>query len=136
MDMKISTEQPKPTESEFEILSILWEKKEATVREVHQQLNHYKQTGYTTTLKLLQLIFFKGLVSRKEIGRKHVYWSIIDRHALSRSLTDRLIGFLHNGSPTQLALEAMNSTYYNTTVEELRLLTEKVNELISKKNNQ
>lgn len=134
--MKTSSEQPKPTESEFEILSILWEKKEASVREVHQQLNHYKITGYTTTLKLLQLMFFKGLVARKEIGRKHIYWSIIDRDALSRSLTDRLIGYLHNGSPSQLALEAMNSTHYKISIEELQLLAEKVSELISKKKNQ
>lgn len=134
--MKTNSELPKPTESEFEILSILWEKREASVRDVHQQLNHYKKTGYTTTLKLLQLMFFKGLVARKEIGRKHIYWSIIDRHALSRSLTDRLIGYLHNGSPTQLAMEAMNSSYYTATVEELQLLAKKIDELISVKKNQ
>ena len=123
----------KPTESELEILSILWEKNEASVREVHQLLNFYKKTGYTTTLKLMQLMFFKGLISRKEVGRKHIYWSVIDRQALSRVLTDRLIGYLHNGSPVQLALDAINSTYYNNSHEELIQLAEKVSLLIAGK---
>ena len=134
--MKSSAELPKPTESELEILSILWERNEATVREVHQQLNHYKKTGYTTTLKLLQLMFYKGLVSRKEIGRKHIYWSVIDRTALSRSLTDRLIGYLHNGSPAQLAIEAINSDYYTNKQAELMKLAERVNQLIVQSKNQ
>ncbi len=131
--MKMSSEVPKPTESELEILSILWEKNEATVRDVHQQINFYKKTGYTTTLKLMQLMFFKGLVSRKEIGRKHIYWSVVDRQALSRTLTDRLIGYLHNGSPVQLAVEAIHSTYYTNSLEELLQLAEKVNKLIAAK---
>jgi BlaI family penicillinase repressor len=131
--MKTASEVPKPTESELEILSILWEKNEASVREVHQLLNFYKKTGYTTTLKLMQLMFFKGLISRKEVGRKHIYWSVIDRQALSRVLTDRLIGYLHNGSPVQLALDAINSTYYNNSHEELIQLAEKVSLLIAGK---
>ncbi|MFM1857314.1 MAG: hypothetical protein RLZ05_374 [Bacteroidota bacterium] len=131
--MKMASELPKPTESELEILSILWEKNEASVREVHQQINFYKKTGYTTTLKLMQLMFFKGLVSRKEIGRKHIYWSIVDRQALSRALTDRLIGYLHNGSPAQLAAEAIHSSYYTNTLDELLQLAENVNRLIAAK---
>jgi len=78
-------------------------------------------------------MFFKGLISRKEVGRKHIYWSVIDRQALSRVLTDRLIGYLHNGSPVQLALDAINSTYYNNSHEELIQLAEKVSLLIAGK---
>ncbi|NDB53297.1 MAG: hypothetical protein EB025_04370, partial [Chitinophagaceae bacterium] len=74
-----------------------------------------------------------GLVSRKEIGRKHIYWSVVDRQALSRTLTDRLIGYLHNGSPVQLAVEAIHSTYYTNSLEELLQLSEKVNKLIAAK---
>jgi len=133
--MKTASEVPKPTESELEILSILWEKNEASVREVHQQINFYKKTGYTTTLKLMQLMFFKGLVSRKEIGRKHIYWSVIDRQALSRVLTDRLIGYLHNGSPIQLAFEAITSSYYKISKEELIELIEKATQMINQKRN-
>ena len=134
--MKTNAELPKPTESELEILSILWERNEATVRDVHQQINHYKKTGYTTTLKLLQLMFHKGLVSRKEVGRKHLYWSVIDRSALSRSLTDRLIGYLHNGSPVLLAIEAINSDYYTNNLAELKTLATRVNQLIEQSKNQ
>lgn len=109
----------KPTEGELEILSVLWEREEASVKDVHQQLSAYKQTGYTTTLKLLQLMFDKGMVSRIENGRKHMYRSRIDRGALREQQTNRLIGHLFEGSPVQLALQALRSSYYRASAEEL-----------------
>jgi predicted transcriptional regulator len=109
----------KPTEGELEILSVLWERQEASVKDVHQQLSAYKQTGYTTTLKLLQLMFDKGMVSRTESGRKHIYKSRIDRDALREQQTNRLIGHLFEGSPVQLALQALRSSYYRASAEEL-----------------
>ncbi|MBM3413757.1 MAG: BlaI/MecI/CopY family transcriptional regulator [Bacteroidetes bacterium] len=121
----------KPTESELEILSILWEKGEATVAEVHASLSSYKKTGYTTTLKLLQLMLFKGLVSRKEIGRKHSYWPIIDRSSLSLGLADRLVGYLFNGSPAQLAITAIQSTTFECSHEDLLKLRELVDQRIN-----
>jgi len=109
----------KPTEGELEILSVLWERQEASVKDVHQQLSAYKQTGYTTTLKLLQLMFDKGMVSRTESGRKHIYRSRIDRNALREQQTNRLIGHLFEGSPVQLALQALRSSYYRASETEM-----------------
>jgi BlaI family penicillinase repressor len=123
---------PRPTESELEILSILWEKGEASVAEVHQSLCTYKQTGYTTSLKLLQLMFFKGLVARKEVGRKHIYWATADQSSLSKIYTERLIAFLHNGSPARLAIEALDSPLYSFTKEELLQLQKAINEKLEK----
>ncbi len=130
--MATITNTVKPTESELEILSILWEKGEATVAEVHATLSAYKKTGYTTTLKLLQLMLFKGLVNRKEIGRKHSYWPVIDKESLSRNLTERLIGYLFNGSPAQLAITAIQSATYECTEEDLKRLRVIVDQKINK----
>ena len=73
----INKEIPQPTEAELEILTVLWEQGPATVREVNDQLNarrtDQKEVGYTTTLKLLQIMFEKGLVDRNATTRTHVY---------------------------------------------------------------
>ena len=69
----------KPTESELEILSILWEKGNATVREVHEVVQKTKDVGYTTTLKLMQIMHEKGLVARNESAKTHIYSPSFDR---------------------------------------------------------
>jgi len=115
----MSSKIHKPTEGELEILSVLWEQEAASVKDVHQKLSAYKQTGYTTTLKLLQLMFEKGMVTRTETGRKHIYRSSIDRDALREQLTNRLIGHLFEGSSVRLALQALRSSYYRANPQEL-----------------
>ena len=69
----------KPTESELEILNILWMRNEATVREVHEELAKSKDVGYTTTLKLMQIMNEKGLVKRDESMRTHLYQSAVNK---------------------------------------------------------
>ena len=63
----------KPTESELEILRVLWDKGTATVREVHEILSEHKDAGYTTTLKLMQIMFDKGIVKRDTTTKQHIY---------------------------------------------------------------
>ncbi|HRN48498.1 MAG TPA: BlaI/MecI/CopY family transcriptional regulator, partial [Niabella sp.] len=69
----------KPTDSELEILQILWEKGDATVRQVHVEMLEKKDVGYTTTLKLMQIMHEKGLVERDESSRTHIYWAAINK---------------------------------------------------------
>ena len=69
----------KPTESELEILRILWERNKASVREVHEELSKTKEAGYTTTLKLMQIMFEKGLVGRDDSVKIHVYHPVVSR---------------------------------------------------------
>ena len=69
----------KPTESELEILSILWDKQKATVREVHEVIQLNKEVGYTTTLKLMQIMNDKGLVTRDESAKTHIYTPYFDK---------------------------------------------------------
>ena len=134
--MKSLSNQPRPTEGELEILSVLWEKGQATVREVHQQLSAYKKTGYTTTLKLLQLMFEKGIVSRVENDRKHIYRSVLDKNLLERQLADRFIAQVFEGSPVKLALRALESDYYKSNKEELQLLLQKTTILLEETSHQ
>ena len=98
---------PRPTESELELLRILWEKEPATVREIYDTLNHERSSGYTTVLKLLQIMTAKGLVVRDEANRAHVYRAAISQDAMQSKLLKDLSMRLFSGSAAQLALHAL-----------------------------
>jgi predicted transcriptional regulator len=109
----------KPTESELEILQILWERGEATVREVHEELLKTKDAGYTTTLKLLQIMHEKGIVKRDESFRTHVYQSAVNKERTQRHLLSKMIDSLFGGSSTQLVLQALGNSEQKVSEEEL-----------------
>ena len=97
----------KPTESELEILQILWAKGLATVREVHDELGRTKNVGYTTTLKLMQIMNEKGLVKRDDSMRTHVYQAAVNKEKTQKHLLGKMIDNLFGGSPTQLVIQAL-----------------------------
>ena len=97
----------KPTESELEILQILWERKSATVREVHEELSKNKTAGYTTTLKLMQIMFEKGIVTRDDSAKTHIYQPAVSRKITQKQFLDKMINGLFAGSSTQLVLQAL-----------------------------
>ncbi len=99
----------KPTESELEILTILWDKENATVREVHEELSKNKDSGYTTTLKLLQIMFEKGLVTRDDSNKTHIYQPAVTRQKTQKQFLDKMINSLFAGSSTQLVLQALGN---------------------------
>jgi len=104
---KNSNSLPRPTESELELLRILWDKQPATVREIYDALNMERASGYTTVLKLLQIMTAKGLVVRDEANRAHVYRSAISQDAMQSKILKDLSVRLFSGSATQLALHAL-----------------------------
>ncbi len=97
----------KPTESELEILSILWEKGNATVREVHEVVQKTKEVGYTTTLKLMQIMHEKGLVARNESAKTHIYTPSFAREKAQEQYVGKMIRTLFSGSTSQLVLQAL-----------------------------
>lgn len=99
----------KPTESELEILQVLWQKNNATVREVHEVLSTHKESGYTTTLKLMQIMHDKGLVSRDDSSKTHVYRPNISREATQQQLLHKMVNTLFEGNATQLVMQALGS---------------------------
>ena len=101
---------PRPTEAELAILNILWERGEATVREVHEVLNEREPTGYTTALKLLQVMHGKGLVDRDDSQRAHVYKPAMSKDYTQTQFVTDLVQRVFNGSPSQMVLHALGSS--------------------------
>ncbi|HZH96882.1 MAG TPA: BlaI/MecI/CopY family transcriptional regulator [Flavisolibacter sp.] len=97
----------KPTESELEILQFLWSRGLATVREVHEELAKVKNVGYTTTLKLMQIMHEKGLVKRDESMRTHVYQPSVNKEKTQKHILGKMIDSLFGGSSTLLVLQAL-----------------------------
>ena len=80
-----TTKYIKPTESELEILRVLWERQSASVRTVHEELAKYKDVGYTTTLKLMQIMHEKGLVGRDDSIKTHIYHPLVSREKTQKT---------------------------------------------------
>ncbi len=111
----------KPTESELEILQILWTRGIATVREVHEELarSSAKDVGYTTTLKLMQIMNEKGIVKRDDSMRTHVYQAAVNKEKTQKHLLNKMIDSLFGGSPTQLVIQALGDDAHKASREEL-----------------
>ena len=109
---------PKPTEGELELLRVLWVKGSATVRELHEAVSQERALGYTTVLKLLQIMTEKGLVQRAEFGRAHVYRATASQEETQSQLLRDLSQRLFSGSATQLAMHAL--TMEPATSDELK----------------
>ncbi|MFM7839040.1 MAG: BlaI/MecI/CopY family transcriptional regulator [Chitinophagaceae bacterium] len=117
----------KPTESELEILQVLWDKKTASVREVHETLANKKEVGYTTTLKLMQIMLEKGLVKREDSSKTHYYQPAISREKTQKQQVRKLIDSLFGGSPAQLILQALGN--HQASPEELDHIRQMVEDL-------
>lgn len=107
----------KPTDSELEILQVLWEGGPATVRQVNDHLSRTKDVGYTTTLKLMQIMHEKGLLSRTEEGRSHLYAPRVGEQETRQTLLDRFVETTFRGSAASLVMQALGNA--STSPEEL-----------------
>lgn len=107
----------KPTESELEILQVLWDKSNATVREVHEEMSKVKECGYTTTLKLMQIMFEKGLVKRDDSNKTHIYQPNVSKDKTQKQMVGKMVTSLFGGSASQLVMQALGSQ--TTSKEEL-----------------
>src|SRR5260221_860748 len=114
-----TTKYIKPTESELEILQMLWTKGIATVRDVHEELLKTKDAGYTTTLKLMQIMHEKGLVKRDDSMRTHVYQAAVNKERTQKHMLSKMIDSLFGGSPTQLVIQALGDDTHKASHEEL-----------------
>ena len=101
--------QNKPTESELDILSVLWERELATVREVYEVLNKTKPMGYTTVLKLMQIMDEKGLVTRDTQTKAHFYRANLEQKEAQQSYVRNLLDKVFGGSAKQLVLQALET---------------------------
>ena len=123
----MSTRPIKPTESELEILRVLWEKDLASVRDVHEELAKSKEVGYTTTLKLMQIMHEKGLVKRDDSFKTHIYQAAVSKEKTQKHLLGKMINTLFGGSPTELVLQALGN--HKTSPAELEEIQRLLNNL-------
>ena len=127
----IKTKISKPTESELEILAVLWDRKNASVRTVHEELSKTKDAGYTTTLKLMQIMYEKKLVTRDDSNKTHVYAPAVTREKTQKQFLNRMIDGLFAGSSAELVMQALGQS--NTTNAELDKIQQLIDELKLKK---
>ncbi len=120
-------ELPRPTDAELEILKVLWRRGACTVREVFVELGASRRTGYTTALKLMQIMSEKGLVVRDERERAHVYRASVREEQTQRQLVGDLLQRAFNGSATKLVMQALSSD--KASAEELTEVRKMLDEL-------
>ena len=121
----------KPTEGELEILGVLWDKGASTVRTVHEEICKSKEAGYTTTLKLLQIMFEKTLVTRDSSSKTHIYEAAVSREKTQKQFITKMINSLFAGSSTELVMQTLGGN--KTSTDELEKIQQLINELKAKK---
>jgi len=119
----------KPTEGEMEILQVLWQKGNCTVREVHEAIDK-KDSGYTTTLKLMQIMHEKGLVARDTSSKTHIYNALINREKTQQQLVNKMIDNVFNGSAARLVMQALGNK--TASKEEIDLIKAYLDKLENK----
>ena len=120
------SKQNKPTQSELEILSVIWERETATVREVHDVMNARKPTGYTTVLKLLQLMDEKGLVERDKTNRAHIYRAKTKQNETGKQMLSDVLQKVFGGSALKLVQQVLETE--TTTAEDLKEIRKMIQE--------
>jgi BlaI family transcriptional regulator, penicillinase repressor len=115
--------RPLPTDAELEILHVLWARGPSTVREVFEELKRAKPVGYTTVLKLMQIMAEKGLVLRNEEQRTHVYQAMAPRESTERQIVGDLLDRAFGGSAAQLVMRALSTKRATAAeIEQIRRL--------------
>lgn len=117
---------PRPTDGELVILSVLWTRGPSTVRDIHAALSRERSTGYTSVLKLLQIMIDKGLVTRDESLRSHVYAAGRSREETQQLLVRDLVERAFEGNAAQLVVHALATTPASAEeMQEIRSLLDK-----------
>ena len=122
----------KPTDAEWAILQVLWRDGPSTVRQVQNQLAEKRGTGYTTTLKLMQIMFEKGLLRRDDSGHAHIFRAAVSQKSSQKRIVGQLLEQVFDGSAKQLVLQALSTK--KSTPEELAEIRKIVDELEEKNN--
>lgn len=119
----------KPTESELEIMQILWADGPLTVRRVNERLNEQRNVGYTTTLKIMQIMVEKKLLSRDTSQRSHVFTPTLSPDEVQSSVVDHILKTVFRGSSSSLVMQALgNHRISSRELEEIKRLIEKMEE--------
>lgn len=127
--MNLTTFQ-QPTDSELEVLSILWRYGTSTVRFINDKLNESRKVGYTTTLKIMQIMFEKKLLIREQEGKSHKYTPAIEENAIQNRLIDKILDSAFGGSASNLVMQTLGN--HNASTDELEKIRKLLDELENK----
>jgi BlaI family penicillinase repressor len=116
-----------PTKSELEILQVLWDKGPLTVREVNNELIKQREVNYTTTLKQMQIMTDKGMLSRDESQMKHIYSAAVEEQKIKAHLLDKFVDKTYKGSASKLVMQLLGNK--STSQEELREIKNMIKKL-------
>ncbi len=117
----------KPTEGELEILQILWENGPASVRQVNDKLNEQREVGYTTTLKIMQIMADKGLVNRNTESRTHIYAAAISEEDTQKRLLQKFVDATFRGSAMKMVMQALgNHKASDEELKEIKALIDRI----------
>ncbi|MFC5413019.1 BlaI/MecI/CopY family transcriptional regulator [Larkinella bovis] len=123
------SEKTEPTKAELDVLTVLWKHGPSTVRFVHEQLNAFKEVNYTTTLKQMQLMVEKGLLTRDDSSMKHVYAVAEEEQKTKKHLLDRFVNHLYDGSAGNLVLQLLDTKKASRDeLKAIRALLDKLDE--------
>lgn len=125
----MSTKNNKPTESELAILQILWEHGASSVRFVNDELNKQREVGYTTTLKIMQIMVDKGLAIRNTDSRTHIYEANVQEDSTQNSLLKSFVNTAFRGSAMKMVMQALgNSKASQEELDEIKDLIKRMEE--------
>lgn len=117
----------RPTDSELEILHVLWKHGPRTVRQVNDELSQQREIGYTTTLKLMQIMHEKGLLTRTEDAKSHVYTAALGEQEARQTMIDRFLETTFRGSASQLVMQVLGR--HKASADELDEIKKLLNNL-------
>ncbi len=125
--MIMNKKLPKPTEGELEVLRIIWQQGSSTVRQVNDALSLFKEVGYTTTLKIMQIMSEKGLLTRDTTGKTHVYHAAVSQEKTQQQLVTKLMDSAFGGSAMALVMQALGNK--KSTAKEIKEIREFLDQL-------
>ncbi len=115
-----------PSDAELEILQILWEVKEARVKDIFDKLSGYKEVGYTTVLKTMQIMHEKGVLEREVDGKSHIYRALVEKKDIQEKFLDKILNKVYHGSAYNLVMSALGN--YSASEKELEQIKEFIKE--------
>lgn len=118
---------PKPTESELEILQVLWQYGPSTVRFINDKLSEQREVGYTTTLKLMQIMLEKGILVRNTDSKIHVYRAVVGESDTQQQLLDKFVEATFRGAAMKMVMQALgNHKTSPAELDEIKALIDKI----------
>ena len=121
----------KPTDSELEVLALIWQQGPLTVRQIHDQIKTSRNIGYTTTLKIMQIMFDKAMLERSKQGKTHLYNAVESQHKTRDGLVTKIVNTAFHGSAKDLIMQALGSE--KTSKAELEEIREYLDKLQKEK---